>query len=189
MITPDSPVEFITKAEYLAHLLALDQESRRWRFGYSANDFSIEKYVNDSGDRDIFIGIRETAPGREIISAMHLSMSDETRSAEMGISTVQTHRRQGHAERVLKFAMVVLRNRGVFQLYTTCLSDNQPLLGLFKKLGVTSISHEPGGREARVSLPLTGPDSIMGELNNGTLVVMDHAMRPFQSLWKRMFGF
>lgn len=188
MALPDFPVEFISRDEYRAHLLSLDPESRRWRFGYPANDYSIENYVKNTGDDDIFIGIRERAPGSLIISAMHLSLEGDRSSAEMGISTSPGFKRQGHAERVLKFAMTVLRNRRIFELYTTCLSDNQPLLCLFKKLGVSSVSHEPGGKEARISLPLTGVDSLIDEFNNQTLVVMDKTLRPFRSLWAGMFG-
>ena len=178
-----TPIEFISTKEYLTHLLNLDNDSRRWRFGYPAADYSIEKYVESIKSSDIIVGIREPVPGNSIVSAMHLSVEDDHTSAEMGISTVSNFRRMGHAERLLKHSIDVLRNRGIYQLYTTCLSDNVPLISLFKKLGITSISHEPGGKEARISLPMPAPDSIIGEINNTRMVIIDKTLRPLTTTW------
>jgi len=180
-------IEHITKGNLLEHLLALDTDARRWRFGYAANDYAVEMYVNSIPDSDYILGIRD-AFTLQIVASAHLAIDKEGHSAELGISTLSDYRRKGYAERLLRYTVDMLRNRDINTLYSVCLPDNQPLLRLFKKLNITSITSVEGEKEARVSIPMAGIDSIMHEMQNHRIVAIDIAMRPWAAVWQSMFN-
>ena len=182
-----SAIEVITKGELLEHLTLLDQEARRWRFGYAASETAIEMYVNSIPDEDIILGIRSSITSDTIASALHLSFDKNKKSAEMGISTLKDYRRKGYGERLLRYSVDILRNRGIRQLYSVCLPDNAPLLKMMQKLNITSIYSTEGDKEARVVIPMAGIDSVINETRNHRLVIIDKAMRPWAELWEHMF--
>ena len=182
-----SAIERISKQQLLEHLILLDPESRVWRFGYSASDAAIEMYVNGIHDSDIILGIRVDITSEVMIAAVHLSIDEEQKIAEIGISTLLASRRLGYGERLLRYSVDILRNRNIRQLYSVCLPDNQPLVKLFRKLNITSITSNAGEKEARINIPMAGIDSVVNELRNERLVVIDKAMKPWAELWRHMF--
>jgi len=182
-----SAIERITKPQLLEHLNRLDPEGRVWRFGYSASDAAIEMYVNGIHDSDIILGIRIDITSDMMVAVVHLSIDEDTKTAEIGISTLLESRRCGYGERLLRYSVDILRNRNIRQLYSVCLPDNQPLLKLFRKLNITSITSNVGEKEARISIPMAGIDSVINELRNERLVVIDMAMKPWAELWQHMF--
>lgn len=180
-------IEHITKVNLLDHLLALDVEARRWRFGYAANDYAVEMYVNSIPDSDYILGIRDSFT-LKVVAVAHLAIDKDGHCADLGISTLSEYRRKGYAERLLRYAVNMMRNRNINTLYSVCLPDNQPLLRLFKKLNITSITSVEGDKEARVSIPMAGIDSIMHEMQNHRIVAIDIAMRPWATVWQSMFN-
>lgn len=181
-----SAIERITKAQLAEHLIDLDVESKRWRFGYAVNNASIEMYVNNISDDDILLGIRRSVTSDQIVAALHLSFDKEDKSVEMGISTHISHRRRGYAERLLRYGVDLMRNRGVRHMYSVCLPDNAPLLKMLQKLNITAIYSNDGDKEARIVIPMAGLDSIMHEMQNERLVIIDRTMRPWAKLWEQM---
>jgi ribosomal protein S18 acetylase RimI-like enzyme len=181
-----SAIETISKEELLEHLTQLDEEASRWRFGYAVSDAALEIYVNGISDDDVLLGIRSSITSRTIVGAMHLSFDKQTESAEMGISVLRDYRRKGYAERLMRYSVDILRNRGITQLYSVCLPDNAPLLKLLQKLNITTVYSNDGDREARVVIPMVGIDSVLHEMQNQRLVIIDKAMRPWAELWSRM---
>jgi GNAT superfamily N-acetyltransferase len=182
-----SAIEVITKSELLEHLTLLDEEARRWRFGYAVSKAALEMYVNGIPDTDYIFGIRASVANKTVVGAMHLSFDKNTSAAEMGISTLQDYRRKGYAERLMRYSVNVLRNRGITQLYSVCLPDNAPLLKMLQKLNITTIYSNDGDKEARIVIPMAGIDSVLYEMQNQRLVIIDKAMRPWAELWGRMF--
>ena len=180
-------IERITKAQLLEHLTLLDNEGRAWRFGYAASDSAIQMYVDGIADVDLILGIRADIYSEVFAATIHLSFDIEKHSAEMGLSTLIDHRRKGFAERLMHYAIDVLRNRNIRELYSVCLPDNQPLLKLLRKLNITSVVSNDGDKEARVNLPIAGLDSLVHEMQNRQLVVIDRTMKPWASIWKTMF--
>ena len=122
-----------------------------------------------------------------MIAVVHLSIDEEKKTAEIGISTLVESRRLGYGERLLRYSVDILRNRNIRQLYSVCLPDNQPLLKLFRKLNITSITSNVGEKEARINIPMAGIDSVVNELRNERLIVIDKAMKPWAELWQHMF--
>lgn len=181
------PIENISKQQLADHLLKLDLQSRYMRFGYSCKDESIQDYASNIPDCDMILGIRESITDDNIVAAVHLAVSQDGTSAELGISTLPSSRRKGYGERLLRYTVDVLRNRKIMQLYSVCIPDNQPLLKLLHKLNITSITSQPGEKEARISIPMAGMDSLVSELRNDRLVMIDTAMRPWAQMWEKMF--
>lgn len=180
-----TPIEVITKKQLTEHLLALDSAGRHMRFGFSCSDEVVENYVENIPEGDFILGIKESITNDTIVAAVHLALSGKT--AELGISTLLQCRRKGYGERLLRYTVDMLRNRGIKQLYSVCVPNNFPLLKLFQKLNITSITSVPGEKEARISIPMAGIDSLITELRNDRLVIIDTAMRPWAELWEQMF--
>lgn len=179
-------IEQITPRQLLEHLKLLDSEARHWRFGFAVSDEAIEIYTKNINSKDIILGIRNSLGDDTIIAALHLAFVDDG-SVEMGLSTLSEFRRKGNAERLLRYAVDLLSNRSVKQIYSVCLPDNSPLLKLLQKLNITAIYNHEGEREARIIIPMAGIDSIMNEMQNKNFIIIDKTMRPWAKLWATMF--
>jgi ribosomal protein S18 acetylase RimI-like enzyme len=177
------PIENITKDELLEHLVALDGDGRRLRFGFGISDAGIESYVEGISDNDIILGIRESVLKDNVVAAIHLAIEKDQTSAEMGISTLIHARRKGLAERLLRYAVDTLRNRRIHTMYSICLPDNYPLLSLVKKLNITSITSSPDDKQAQISIPMAGLDSIYNEFENQRTFIIDSSLRPWAKMW------
>lgn len=181
-----SAIEFITKEQLEQHLLDLDPASLVCRFGFPATKDSIKNYVQSIPDDDLLFGIKTSLTSDRVATAVHLAISGKT--AELGISTLPDFKRKGYAERALRYGVDILRNRGINQIYSICMPDNSPLMALIRKLNITTITSSPGQREATISIPMAGIDSILAELRNDRLIIIDTAMRPWAQLWERMLN-
>ena len=177
-----SAIERISKADLQQHLIQLDLEARHWRFGYAASDGAVESYVTGIEETDILLGIRSLSTS-DVVAAMHLAFNADNKTAEMGISTLPDSRRRGYAERLMRYSVDVLRNRNITQLYSVCLPDNTPLLRLLHKLNITAVYSNDGDKEARIVIPMAGIDSILNEMRNERLIIIDKSMRPWSQLW------
>lgn len=180
-------IERITKEELRDHLALLDEEGRRWRFGYAVSNEALKVYTNNIPDEDMIYGIRASVTSSTIVAAMHLAFDKNQKTAEMGISTLPESRRKGYAERLMRYSVDILRNRGINQLYSVCLPDNQPLLKLLKKLNITSVYSNEGDKEARINIPMAGIDSFLNEVRNERLIIIDKTMKPWAQLWESIF--
>lgn len=180
-------IERITKKELHDHLVMMDEEGRRWRFGYAVSNEAIHIYTDSIPDDDLIFGIRSGITSDTIVAAMHLAFDKNHKSAEMGISTLPESRRKGYAERLMRYSVDILRNRGISQLYSVCLPDNQPLLKLLQKLNITSVYSNEGDKEARINIPMAGIDSFLNEVSNERLVIIDKTMKPWAQLWETIF--
>jgi RimJ/RimL family protein N-acetyltransferase len=181
-------IENISSQELAEHLCSLDTEARHWRFGYSSNDEAVKKYALSIPETDFILGIRESVTSDKIVAAVHLAFDVDNKCAELGISTLIEARRKGLAERLLRFSVDMLRNRGIRQMYSVCLPDNMPLLKLIQKLNITSITSADGDKQARISIPMAGIDSFYGEMQNQRMVIIDKSMKPWATMWEVMLG-
>lgn len=182
-----TPIEIITTEQLAEHLLLLDIESRHMRFGFACSDDSVREYALNISSSDFILGIKESITSNTIVAAVHLVISKDNKTAELGISTLRQCRRKGYGERLLRYTVDMLRNRNINQLYSVCIPDNVALLKLLQKLNITSITSVPGEKEARINIPMAGMDSLINEFRNDRLVIIDSAMRPWAELWEKMF--
>ena len=181
-----SAIEKITKQELEQHLLSLDKESVAHRFGFPANEETIKRYIEGISDDDILLGIKENIFSDNVITAVHLAFDNAKETVELGISTLPGYKRRGFGERILRYSVDILRNRGIKQIYSICAPANSALMGLIRKLNITSITSTPGQKEAVIAIPMAGIDSILHEIRNDRFVIIDKAMKPWADLWQRM---
>jgi len=141
----------------LAHLLALDNEDRRLRFGFVARDNAIERYVQEMDfDRDAVFGVHSTGgEGRQFDGITHLAL--DNRHAEIGVSVLEYARGQGIGTALVSRAAVHARNLGIEVLYMQCLSENAAIMRIARVLGMNVVT---AGRDSQATLSLPETASL-----------------------------
>ena len=116
------------------HLLRLDRESRRMRFAHSVSDSFIEDYasrMNEMGS--IVYGFFDT--NGEVRAAAELRKLADLwgREAEAAFSVERTHQDHGLGSELMGLVIRAARNRGVQQLYMSCLAENGKMQAIARK--------------------------------------------------------
>jgi RimJ/RimL family protein N-acetyltransferase len=162
----------------LAHLLALNTDDRYLRFGYSANDEQIGRYVDQLNfERDELFGIFNRK--LELIAMAHLAFSVDPKSsscAEFGVSVARTARGRGYGSRLFERAVMHARNEGVNMLFIHALSENKAMLRIARKAGAV-IERDGPESEAHLRLPPADFDSRMTELFNEQVALTDYHLK------------
>jgi RimJ/RimL family protein N-acetyltransferase len=160
------------------HLLALDAEDRRLRFGFAARDASIERYVADIDfTRDAVFGV--PGEGRALDGIAHLALDNH--HAEIGVSVLKHARGRGIGSVLVSRAAVHARNRGIKLLFMQCLSENRAIMRIARALGMRVVTD---GRESEASLSLPAADavSVKRESEADPIALCDAALK--QSLYE-----
>ena len=163
------------------HLLALDASDRYLRFGYSATDLQLSKYVDHLDfERDEIFGIFNRR--LQLIAMAHLAhpcaaSSDETAAmSEFGVSVLPTTRKRGLGRRLFEHAMVHARNRGIETLFIHALSENTAMLKIARYAGA-KIERNGSESEARLKLPPDTFSSHVGEMVEQQAAEMDYRLK------------
>ncbi len=143
------------RGRILSHLMALAPHDRYLRFGYSASDAQVARYVDMiSFDRDEVFGIFNRK--LEIIAMAHLAylqpLPEEAPAAEFGVSVVPAARGRGYGARLFGHAMLHARNRQVDTLVIHALSENAAMLRIARNAGA-QVVREGSEAEAKLRLP------------------------------------
>lgn len=122
----------------LAHLLSLSDADRYLRFGYSAGDEQIARYVAGLDfDRDEVFGVYNRR--LDLIALAHLAYPPADSlvpgAAEFGGSVMAHARGRGYGARLFEHAMLHARNRGLDTLFIHALSENTAMLRIARKAG------------------------------------------------------
>ena len=138
----------------LSHLTGLPERDRYLRFGYTATDEQIGRYVDGLNfDRDEVFGVfnRRLA----LIALAHLACPNADapglQAAEFGGSVAAYARGRGYGARLFEHAMLHARNRGLDTLFIHALSENTVMLRIARKAGATV---ERAGSESDAYLKL-----------------------------------
>lgn len=158
---------------YAAHLLALDADDRRLRFGQAIPDAAIHGYVEhiDTG-RDTVFGVIDA--DLELVGAAHLARG--AHYAELGISVLSSHRRRGVGAALLQRAQLHARNWGIPEFFTHCLRENAPLMRLARRHGMQVIV-EGGEADGFIALPAPDASSLAAELLVERVGRLDHLLK------------
>ena len=160
------------------HLLALTPQDRYLRFGYSANDEHIQKYVNQLNfERDELFGIFNRK--LELIAMAHLAFSVDPSfksCAEFGVSVAKGARARGYGSQLFDRAAMHARNEGVNQLFIHALSENTAMLKIARKAGAR-IERDGSESEAHLVLPPANFDSHVTELFNEQVAITDYHLK------------
>jgi len=148
-----------------AHLMRLEPRDRYLRFGYSATDEQVRRYVRllDFGRDEVF-GIFNRR--LELIAMAHVAFSTEEAHrgcAEFGVSVSGSARGRGYGARLFERAVVLARNRGVSMMFIHALSENTAMLKIARNAGAT-VRQDGSESEAYLQLPPAGLDTRMSEI-------------------------
>ncbi len=150
--------------QILKHLLELSEHDRYLRFGYSASDKHITRYVEGLDfERDEIYGIFNSE--LHVIAMAHLAlMKKESHecSAEFGVSVSAHARGRGYGARLFDRAVIHARNDKVYQMYIHALSENAPMIRIARK-GGAQIERDGTETEAYLRLPKRDLDSRVTE--------------------------
>jgi len=165
--------------EILQHLLQLNDEDRRLRFGSQTPDEVIERYVRGLDfNKDAVFGIFDL--DLKLIGMAHLAYLPEikghARAAEFGVSVLSEGRAQGLGTALLQRSAVHSRNTRVETLYVHCLSNNKAMMHLAKKTGM-SVEYAYGDADAYLKLPPASPATIVQEATNKQWADFDYAWK------------
>lgn len=115
------------------HLLRLDRNARRMRFGMSVSDDFISDYASQLGEaKGLVYGY--FADGEMRAAAEMRLMGDGWPSdAEGAFSVEPAHQNQGIGTGLLGRIIRAARNRGVSKLYMNCLAENYKMQRICRK--------------------------------------------------------
>ena len=157
----------------LAHFLALDQESRRLRFGGVLSNEILHAYVEHIDFKhDAVFGVLDA--DLRLTGAAHLARRHEY--AELGISVLPSHRAQGIGAALLKRAHTYARNRNISVLLMHCLAENAAMIHLAKKQEM-QVETGRGASSARVEMQPASLSTIASELLTQRVALFDFALR------------
>lgn len=174
-------VRVLTSADrerLLAHFLTLDSDDRLLRFGQAAPDHVIEKYVRSMDfTRDTVFGVFDHQ--LQLVGVGHLAYlpaDGNGRTAEFGVSVLESARGQGIGSKLFERAAIRSRNTHVTTLYMHCLSRNSTMMHIAKKSGM-KIEYAYGEADAYLSLEPADQSSIIAEMLQEQAAVFDYALK------------
>lgn len=165
--------------EILQHLLQLNDEDRRLRFGTQTPDEVIQRYVEGLDfNKDTIFGIFDL--NLKLIAMAHLAylpeLKGQARAAEFGVSVLPDGRSQGFGTALLQRSAVHSRNTRIETLYVHCLTSNKAMMHLAQKAGM-SIEYAQGDADAYLKLPPASPATMVEEAANEQWADMDYALK------------
>lgn len=179
------------RSRIAAHLKALDAHDRYFRFGFTANDAQIDRYVAGLNfERDEIFGIYNRR--LQLIAMAHLAYSDDARvkaCAEFGVSVLIHARGRGFGKRLFERAMMHARNQGVLLMFLHVLSENKVMLAIARKAGAV-VERDGQESEAHLVLPEATLNSQVTELVEEQMAQVNYRLklqaRPFRDMLARM---
>ncbi|MBC7601937.1 MAG: GNAT family N-acetyltransferase [Ramlibacter sp.] len=160
------------------HLMALDPHDRYLRFGYSASDEQIARYVAGLNfDRDEIFGTYNR--NLELLAVAHLAFAEDPKHescAEFGVSVLKKTRGRGFGGRLFERAVMHARNEGVDMLFIHALTENTAMLKIARNAGAT-LERAGSETDAYLRLPPATLDSRMSELVEEQIALTDYRLK------------
>ncbi|RKT25330.1 RimJ/RimL family protein N-acetyltransferase [Paraburkholderia sp. RAU2J] len=168
----------VDRERLLAHFLALDEDDRLLRFGQIVPDHVIENYVRAIDfTRDTVFGVFNSK--LELTGVGHLAYlpaEGDKRTAEFGVSVLESVRGQGIGSKLFERAAIRSRNTHVTVLYIHCLARNTTMMHIAKKAGM-KIEYAYGEADAYLTLLPADQSSIIAEMLQEQVAVFDYALK------------
>lgn len=179
LVLPVRELHAGNRNEILQHLLLLNEEDRRLRFGTQTPDEVIDHYVEHLNfDRDAVFGSFDSQ--LRLIGMAHLAYlpksKSEPQAAEFGVSVLPEGRSQGIGTALLARAAVHSRNTNIETLFVHCLANNKAMMHLAQKAGM-SVEYAYGDADAYLKLPPANPGTIVEEAANEQWGGFDYALK------------
>ncbi|HXZ09860.1 MAG TPA: GNAT family N-acetyltransferase, partial [Paraburkholderia sp.] len=168
----------VDRERLLAHFLSLDTDDRLLRFGQIVPDHVIENYVRAIDfSRDTVFGVFDNQ--LKLVGVGHLAYlpaEGDKRTAEFGVSVLESARGQGIGTKLFERAAIRSRNTHVSMLYMHCLSRNSTMMHIAKKSGM-KIEYAYGEADAYLTLKPADQSSIITEMLQEQAAVFDYALK------------
>ncbi len=148
---------------YRDHLLRLDAESRRSRFGLAIADELIETYVaSPTWSGAILHGFLADGVLRGVAELKPFGAAFPT-EAEAAFSVEKPWQSHGVGSALLARTLLAARNRGIRQVHMACLPDNARMQQLARKFAA-HLTFDLGNVVGEVASPHPTPLSILHEI-------------------------
>lgn len=155
------------------HLLSLEAEDRRLRFGTPLADTGVRAYIaRIDFERDAVFAVHDDE--LHVLGAAHVARSD--RHAELGVSVLDGHRNRGIGAALLARACLRARNWGVPMLLMHCLKENDAMMHLARRQYMTIVT-EAGEADAWLALPPADAATLFGEVFTQRVALFDYALK------------
>jgi len=151
-----------------AHLLRLDPEDRRLRFGRAVTDDVVHRYCDlaepgkPATGKSIVVGAFVEGTLRGVAELVTIPGGIPA-GAEVALSVERPWQGQGVGERLLQKALLLARNRFVDTVYMLSLRENAPMVRLAQKFGAATETYD-STHEGRIRLPWPSAFSLYDEL-------------------------
>jgi len=146
---------------YRQHLLRLDAESRRNRFGGVVSDEFIRRYSGPSAlNGAVIYGFFVEGVLR---GAAELRLLARAGEAEAAISVERAWQSRGVGTALLERVLLAAGNRQVKHLHMLCLAENRRMQQLARKFGA-QLNFQSGNVIGELKAPRPTPISVMREL-------------------------
>jgi GNAT superfamily N-acetyltransferase len=141
----------------VAHFLALPTRDRHLRFGTPLGATAVAAYVDRINfARDAVFGVHDDRLA--LVGAAHVAFADDV--AEVGLSVLPAHRRQGVGSALVKRAIAHARQRFAPRFFMRFLRDNAPIMRIARKFGM-NIAARGGDADAYLELqPKSAPPAL-----------------------------
>ncbi|MBK7718800.1 MAG: GNAT family N-acetyltransferase [Simplicispira sp.] len=160
------------------HLLKLAPADRYLRFGYSASDEQVRRYIEQLDfERDDIFGIYNRR--LELIAMAHLAFAptpSHSECAEFGVSVLEHARGRGYGARLFERACIHARNANVRMLFIHALSENTPMLKIARSAGAV-VRRDGSESEAFLELAPASLDTRMAEVVEHQFAELDYRFK------------
>ena len=149
-------------AAFRDHLLRLDPQTRRNRFGMAASDDFVRRYAETSFALDtlihgVFVGDRLVGVGEL------RSLGRSRTEAEAAFSVESDWQGRGFGSRLMERVLLTARNRRIEKLYMNCLASNGQMQRLARRHGA-DLEYEGGDVVGLVVPETPSPASWLREV-------------------------
>lgn len=143
----------IQKEEVIKHLLSLDSNDLRLRFGYMPTESIITQYVTDSWGKTYsrWFGVYDSNT-EGLVATLHVSILDDD-SAELGFTVAKNLRRRGIGNDLFQRGVTWAKSLGAKKFYMHCLTENKAVQRIAHKNNMHTVTVGDGESEATLSTP------------------------------------
>lgn len=156
------------------HLLRLDEEDRRLRFGHFVTPQVILAYVDAIDWAQTWIV--GTFEGEVLCGVAELrdNGAAERKTGEISVTVEPAHQNHGVGTRLLEETLLIARNRGFQDLYLICLPENARMQHVARKFA-EQVRFEDGDVEIHITSPQPDPLSYFAEMFGDAVAMWETA--------------
>jgi GNAT superfamily N-acetyltransferase len=174
--------------ELRAHLLRMDDDDRRLRFGHVVSPKLILDYVaalrlSQVWPRTWIVGAFEDGVLRGVAELR--AGRPGSLAAELSLTVERAWQNQGLGTRLLERALRIARNRSFRSLFLLCLPENAKMQHIARKFG-DRVSFDEDDVEVRIATEGADAQSIFAELLDDTESAMSEACWQSARGWTRV---